>query len=97
MDIRNLLATGYVPDCERRPFHQGRDAETPTETEGNLTYAGSYPKASTCLNRIGMDARIHGVDASNPESLQVGMPLKATFLHLEEEGRPITYLAFEPA
>jgi len=44
-----------------------------------------------------MDARIHGVDASNPESLQVGMPLKATFLHLEEEGRPITYLAFEPA
>ena len=45
---------------------------------------------------VKVDARIQGVDASNPESLQVGMPLKATYLHLEEEGRPITYLAFEP-
>jgi hypothetical protein len=54
MDIRNLLATGYVPGGERRPLHQGRDAETPTESEGNLTYAGSYPKVLTCVNRIGI-------------------------------------------
>jgi hypothetical protein len=42
MGIRNLLATGYVPGGERRPLHQERDAEIPTEFEGNLTYAGSY-------------------------------------------------------
>ncbi len=49
-----LGATGYVPDGRRRPFHQGKDAETPTESKGNLTCAGSYPKAPTCVNRIGM-------------------------------------------
>jgi len=32
----------------RRPSHQGKDAETPTETEGNLTRAGTYPKVPTC-------------------------------------------------
>ena len=52
--IRTLLATGYTPDGERRPSHQGRDAETPREFGGNLTYTGSYPKALTCGNRIGM-------------------------------------------
>ena len=54
MGIRNLPATGYAPDGERTPLRQGRDAETPKESEGNLTCAGSYPKVSTCVNRIGM-------------------------------------------
>lgn len=32
--------------------------ESPTEAEGNLALAGSYPRAqpATCLNRIGMGA-----------------------------------------
>ena len=53
--IRTLLATVYAPDGERRPSHQGRDAETPTESGGNLTFVGSYPKTPTCISRIGME------------------------------------------
>ena len=41
-------------------------------------------------------ARIEGVDATRPEHINVGMPVKAKFLHRSEEGREETYLAFEP-
>jgi len=58
MGIQNLLANGYTPSGERRPLHQGRDAETPTGFEGNLTYAGFYLKSPTCVNRIGIEASI---------------------------------------
>ncbi len=51
---RSLLTTGYAPDGECRPPHQGREAETPTEPEGNPACTGSYPKVSTCFNRIGI-------------------------------------------
>jgi uncharacterized OB-fold protein len=40
-----------------------------------------------------VDARIEGVDAGNPESILVGMPLKVRFLHEGENG---VSLAFEP-
>ena len=53
-----LRAAGYSPDGGRRPSHQGKDAETPTESEGNPTCAGTYTKALTCVNRIGMVATI---------------------------------------
>jgi hypothetical protein len=52
--IRNLPATGYAPDGEHKPPHQGIDVETPKEFGGILTYVGSYPKDATCVNRIGM-------------------------------------------
>ena len=45
MGMRTLRAGGYSPDGGRRPSHQGKDAETPTESEGNPTCAGTYPKA----------------------------------------------------
>ena len=43
-----------------------------------------------------VDARIEGVDAANPESITVGMPLRVKFLHRAEGDKGITYLAFEP-
>ena len=43
-----------------------------------------------------VDARIIGVDASKPETISVGMPLKATFLHEKDDDGIYTSLAFEP-
>jgi uncharacterized protein len=44
-----------------------------------------------------VDARITGVDATNPESIQIGMPMNVKFLHVTVEGKAESYLAFEPA
>jgi len=43
-----------------------------------------------------VDARIEGVDASRPEDIKIGMPLKVKFLHQVEGENRETYLAFEP-
>ena len=43
-----------------------------------------------------VDARIEGVDCSNPENIKVGMPLKVKYLQREEGEKSETYLAFEP-
>ena len=43
-----------------------------------------------------VDARIEGVDASKPEEIEVGMPLKAKFLHRGKGENLETFLAFEP-
>ena len=43
-----------------------------------------------------VDARIEGVDCSNPENIKVGMPLKVKYLQREEGETSETYLAFEP-
>lgn len=41
-------------------------------------------------------ARIEGVDARNPESIEIGLPVAAIYLHRGEgEGRT-TQLAFQP-
>jgi hypothetical protein len=45
---------------------------------------------------VKIDARIEGVDASKPESIKIGMPLKVEFLHRGEGENLQTYLAFEP-
>jgi uncharacterized OB-fold protein len=45
---------------------------------------------------VRVDARIEGVDASRPEDIKVGMPLRAKFLHRGEGDKTETYLAFEP-
>jgi hypothetical protein len=58
MGIRNLLAIGYIQDREHRTLHQGRNVKTLTKFKGNLTYAASYPEASTGVKRIGMQKRI---------------------------------------
>jgi len=42
-----------------------------------------------------VDARIIGVDATRPEEIKVGMPVRVTFIHWGEEKE--TFLAFEPA
>lgn len=44
-----------------------------------------------------VDARIEGVDPNRPQGIQVGMPVKAKFLHRQDDKEPETYLAFEPA
>ena len=44
-----------------------------------------------------VDARIEGVDTTNPESIKVGMPLTVKFLHTGEGEDLTTFLAFEPA
>ena len=46
---------------------------------------------------VRVDARIEGVDTQKPESIQVGMPLIAKFIHREEAQEGQTYLVFEPA
>ena len=43
-----------------------------------------------------VDARIEGVDCANPESINIGMPLKVKYLQREEGEKKETYLAFEP-
>ncbi len=45
---------------------------------------------------VRVDARIEGVDAKNPESITVGMPLTAKYLHRGEGDNAKTFLAFEP-
>jgi uncharacterized OB-fold protein len=44
-----------------------------------------------------VDARIENVDALNPETIKVGMPMVVTFLHRGEDADKKTYVAFEPA
>jgi uncharacterized OB-fold protein len=43
-----------------------------------------------------VDARIIGLDPSKPEEINVGMALKATYVHWNEGDLKETYLAFEP-
>lgn len=40
-------------------------------------------------------ARIEGVDAKNPETIKIGIPLRVKFLHRNDGGSPRTVLAFE--
>jgi uncharacterized OB-fold protein len=44
-----------------------------------------------------ISAQIVGVDTANPESITVGMPLKAVFVARGEGEEERTFLAFEPA
>ncbi len=44
-----------------------------------------------------VDARIEGVDATHPESIEIGMPMKVKFLHRTVHGKAESCLAFEPA
>jgi uncharacterized OB-fold protein len=46
---------------------------------------------------VRVDARIEGVNARQPETIQVGMPLHVRFLPLGEGEDARTCLAFEPA
>ena len=41
-------------------------------------------------------ARIQGVDTRNPDSIRIGMPLIAKYLHRGEGEKASTVLAFEP-
>ena len=42
-------------------------------------------------------ARIEGVDASKPETIKIGAPLKIEFLHRGEGENSTTFLAFRPS
>ena len=42
-----------------------------------------------------ISAQIIGVDAANPEEIQIGMPLKLAFVQRGEGEKAQTYLAFE--
>ncbi len=44
---------------------------------------------------VRIDARILGVDAKNPETIKVGTPMTAKYLHRGEGENMKTYLAFE--
>jgi uncharacterized OB-fold protein len=44
-----------------------------------------------------VSGQILGVDVTQPESIEIGMPLKATFVERGEGDERRTYLAFEPA
>ena len=45
---------------------------------------------------VKIDARIEGVDASNPETIKVGTPVSVEFLHRGEGEQMETFLAFKP-
>ena len=40
-------------------------------------------------------ARIEGVDATNPETIKIGVHMRVKFLHLREGENPVTVLAFQ--
>jgi uncharacterized OB-fold protein len=42
-------------------------------------------------------ARIEGVDGSKPETIRIGTPLEAEFLHRGEGEKSTTFLAFRPS
>jgi uncharacterized OB-fold protein len=44
-----------------------------------------------------VDARIENVDATQPETIKMAMPLRVKFLHRGEGEDKKTFLAFEPA
>lgn len=46
---------------------------------------------------ISIVGRIEGVDAKKPQTIRIGMPLKACFAKAMQAGVPKTYLAFQPA
>jgi uncharacterized OB-fold protein len=63
-------------------------------------YDRKHPYISGVVELAGggrVDARIEGVDPSKPESIRIGMPMKAAFIRHTNADVPITYLAFEPA
>jgi uncharacterized OB-fold protein len=43
-----------------------------------------------------VDARIEGVDPKNPESIKVGTPMKASYIHQYQGERRKTILCFKP-
>jgi len=43
-----------------------------------------------------ISARLTGVDAAHPETIQVGMPVTMEFLHIGEGDQAKTHLAFKP-
>lgn len=45
---------------------------------------------------VRVDARIIGVDPKKPESIKVGMPVTARYLHQQIDGKMTTFLAFAP-
>ncbi len=45
---------------------------------------------------VRVDARIEGLDSSNPERISIGTPLVAKFLHRGEGEKAKTFLAFQP-
>jgi hypothetical protein len=45
---------------------------------------------------VRVDARIEGVNARQPETIQTGLPLQVVFLHRGEGEKARTCLAFEP-
>ena len=57
-----------------------------------------YPIAIIKLEEGPMvSAQLVGVDASNPDTIKIGMPLKVKFLENELKGETKTDLGFEPA
>lgn len=44
-----------------------------------------------------VDARIEGVNPARPETITIGMSVRARYLHRRDSEPPETYLAFEPA
>ena len=62
-------------------------------------YDRSHPYCSGVVGLeegVNIDARIEGVDASNPETIKIGMPLTVDFLHHGEGEKMTTFLAFRP-
>ena len=45
---------------------------------------------------IRVDARIQGVDPKDPDTIKVGMTMRAHYIHREKEGVPSPVLAFRP-
>ena len=46
---------------------------------------------------VRIDARIQGVDPKKPETIQIGTPVRAVYLHQDKDKIPRTVLAFVPA
>ena len=67
-----------------------------------MTEQGFDRNTPYCVGVVELDegtrvnARIVGVDAQNPESIKIGTPMKAAYVHVGEGEERATFLAFEP-
>lgn len=70
---------------------------------GKMREAGYGRNNPYCVGVVEMDegprvvGRITGVDAANPESIRIGMPVTAAFIHSAGDDSADTVLAFRPS
>ena len=70
----------------------------PSMVEEGYNRKNPYCLGVIALNEgVKIDARVHGVDAKNPETIKIGTPMTLGFLHTGEGENAKTHVAFNAA